>query len=46
MRDILVRKADPERYAWMVDSGLAHYDRVLVHGDERLIPFGLLPASR
>jgi predicted glycosyltransferase len=39
VRDILVSKPDPARYRWMVDACLAHYDRVLVHGDERLMPF-------
>ncbi len=39
VRDVLVSKDDPTRYGWMVDACRAHYDRVLVHGDERLIPF-------
>lgn len=39
VRDVLVSKPDPARYGWMVETCLAHYDRVLVHGDERLIPF-------
>ena len=39
VRDVLVSKADPTRYRWMVETCLAHYDRVLVHGDERLLPF-------
>ena len=39
VRDILVSKPDPTRYRWMVEACLAHYDRVLVHGDERLMPF-------
>jgi predicted glycosyltransferase len=39
VRDILVSKPDPARYRWMVEACLAHYDRVLVHGDERLMPF-------
>lgn len=39
VRDILVSKGDPSRYAWMVEACLAHYDRVLVHGDERLLAF-------
>ena len=30
---------DPGRYRWMVETCLAHYDRVLVHGDARLLPF-------
>jgi predicted glycosyltransferase len=41
VRDILVTKAAPERYAWMRDLALAHYDRVLVHTDPTLVPFGL-----
>ncbi|MFO1072343.1 MAG: hypothetical protein U1E17_06620 [Geminicoccaceae bacterium] len=32
-------KADFARHAWMAETCLAHYDRVLVHGDERLLPF-------
>jgi predicted glycosyltransferase len=39
VRDILVSKRDPGRYRWMVEACLAHYDRVLVHGDDRLLPF-------
>ena len=39
VRDVLVSKPDPGRYRWMVETCLAHYDRVLVHGDERLLPF-------
>lgn len=39
VRDILVTKPDPKRYRWMVEACLAHYDRVLVHGDEHLSPF-------
>lgn len=39
VRDVLVSKADPARHAWMAETCLAHYDRVLVHGDERLLPF-------
>ena len=41
VRDVLVSKSDPRRYDWMVETCLAHYDRVLVHGDDRLLPFGL-----
>ena len=41
VRDILVTKPAPERYAWMRDLALAHYDRVLVHTDPALVPFGL-----
>ena len=39
VRDILVTKPEPDRYRWMVETCLAHYDRVLVHGEERLMPF-------
>ena len=39
VRDILVSKRDPDRYRWMVETCIDHYDRVLVHGDERLLPF-------
>jgi predicted glycosyltransferase len=41
VRDVLVRKPDPEGYAWMLEQARAHYDRVLVHTDPRLIPFEL-----
>jgi predicted glycosyltransferase len=41
VRDILVRKPAREDYAWMRDAALAHYDRILVHTDPQLIPFGL-----
>ncbi len=41
VRDILVLKSAVERYLWMRDLALAHYDRVLVHTDPALIPFGL-----
>jgi predicted glycosyltransferase len=41
VRDILVRKSAPERCLWMRDLTLAHYDRVLVHTDPALVPFGL-----
>ena len=41
VRDILVTKPDPQRYAWMRDLALAHYDRVLAHTDPALVPFGL-----
>jgi predicted glycosyltransferase len=39
VRDVLVGKPNPRRHGWMVQTCLAHYDRVLVHGDERLLPF-------
>lgn len=41
VRDILAAKPEPERYAWMRDVALEHYDRVLVHTDPDLIPFDL-----
>jgi predicted glycosyltransferase len=41
VRDILVEKSGHERYAWMRDMVLTHYDRILVHTDPRLVPFGL-----
>jgi predicted glycosyltransferase len=41
VRDILVRKPDPEGYAWMLEQACAHFDRVLVHTDPRVIPFEL-----
>ncbi|MGH6921080.1 MAG: glycosyltransferase family protein, partial [Geminicoccaceae bacterium] len=41
VRDILVRKPSLESYAWMRDTALAHYDRILVHTDPQLIPFDL-----
>jgi predicted glycosyltransferase len=41
VRDVLVRKADPEGYAWMLAQARAHFERILVHTDPQLIPFGL-----
>jgi predicted glycosyltransferase len=41
VRDILVKKPAIESYAWMRDTALAHYDRILVHTDPQLIPFDL-----
>jgi predicted glycosyltransferase len=41
VRDVLVRKPDPDSYAWMLAQARAHFDRILVHTDPRLIPFGL-----
>ena len=41
VRDILVRKPDRDSYLWMRDLAKAHYDRILVHTDPRLIPFDL-----
>ncbi len=40
VRDVLVRKPDPEGYAWMLALARAHFDRILVHTDPQLIPFG------
>lgn len=40
VRDILVSKPKLDRYRWMAVIGSAWYDIVLVHGDERLMPFG------
>lgn len=39
VRDILVTKPDAEKSAWMAELAATCYDRVLVHGDERLLPF-------
>ena len=41
VRDVLVQKAAPERCLWMRDLTLAYYDRVFVHTDPVLVPFGL-----
>jgi len=41
VRDILVPKPAPERYSWMRDLALGHYDRVLVHTDPALVSFDL-----
>ena len=41
VRDILVQKTGAESYAWMRDLAQARYDRVFVHTDPALIPFGL-----
>ena len=41
VRDILVRKPEAEGYAWMLEQARAHFDRVLVHTDPRVIPFEL-----
>ena len=40
VRDVLVRKPDPEGYAWMLAQAHAHFDRILAHTDPQLIPFG------
>jgi predicted glycosyltransferase len=39
VRDVLVAKGDPLREARMRDLAL-RYERILVHGDPRVIPFG------
>lgn len=39
VRDILVEKSKPERVAEMATLARHYYDHVLVHGDERLLPF-------
>ncbi|HET6521059.1 MAG TPA: hypothetical protein VFG47_14740, partial [Geminicoccaceae bacterium] len=41
VRDVLVTKADPARYAPMRDLALARYDAVLVHTDPAIVPFSL-----
>ncbi len=40
VRDILVGQGRPERALEAVERVEAHYDRVLVHGDPGLVPFG------
>lgn len=40
VRDLLVVQDNPEKNAWMRDTALAQFDRVIVHGDPKLIPFG------
>jgi predicted glycosyltransferase len=40
VRDVLVRKPDPEGYAWMLAQARAHFDRILAHTDPQLIEFG------
>lgn len=37
VRDILVRKTDPRKEAWMANIARAHYDLVLVHADPALV---------
>lgn len=41
VRDVLVSKPDLHRYEWMLEVCRCWYDLVLVHGDERLLPFSL-----
>jgi len=38
IRDVLVRKSDPERKAWSIKVANELFDAVLVHGDPDLIP--------
>ncbi|KZB68238.1 glycosyl transferase [Thalassospira lucentensis] len=40
VRDLLVRKSDRSKEAWMRDIARSHFDRVLVHGDPALFDFG------
>jgi len=48
VRDILVEPPKPERVAEMLERIETYYDRVLIHGDPTLIPFGetFAPADR
>ena len=48
VRDILVEPPKPERVAEMLKQIETYYDRVLIHGDPTLIPFGetFAPADR
>ena len=39
VRDVLVDKPDPDRLCAMRDLALAYFDRILVHGDPRFLPF-------
>lgn len=39
VRDLLVRKADPEKTKWMRDIARQYFDQVLVHGDQNLFGF-------
>lgn len=41
VRDVLVDKGEPERYRWMLDLALSHYDLILAHTDGAVLPFGL-----
>lgn len=40
VRDLLVRKSDRSKEAWMRDVARSHFDGVLVHGDPALFGFG------
>ncbi|MEX2454238.1 MAG: glycosyltransferase [Rhodospirillaceae bacterium] len=48
VRDILVEPPKPERVAEMLERIETYYDRVMIHGDPTLIPFGetFAPAAR
>ncbi len=39
VRDILTTLKQPGKVAWIVETAQRYYDRILIHGDERLIPF-------
>ncbi len=39
VRDILTTLKQPGKIAWIVETAQRFYDRILVHGDPRLIPF-------
>ncbi len=39
VRDILTTLKQPGKIAWIVETAQGYYDCVLVHGDQRLIPF-------
>jgi predicted glycosyltransferase len=39
VRDILVAKGEPERYRWMLDLAIDHFETILVHGDPAVVPF-------
>ncbi|HEX6141876.1 MAG TPA: glycosyltransferase [Geminicoccaceae bacterium] len=41
VRDVLVEKGEADRYRWMRDCALSHYDLILAHTDRLIIPFGL-----
>ncbi len=39
VRDVLVPMKKPERIDEIIDTSLAHFDHILIHGDETVIPF-------
>lgn len=39
VRDVLVPMKKPERVEEIINTSLAHFDHILVHGDETVIPF-------